>query len=169
MKLEPMGAGNLSLVLIAVLHLGCDRLSVGASGERSNEVATGRLEEPVSVGGMEIIVHEVVDPLVPRDVAEPTPGKRRVAVDVEMRHGNGGGAISYDASKWRVYDVDGFAFEGTTLGGDAKEPKLVAGALTPGNKTRGWVTFEVTETSKLQRVEYLTGYLSANVASFRLD
>jgi hypothetical protein len=161
----------------ALFLLGCNAMSTRASpdgGTRDSAPKSGRgkMGEPTTAGPFDVVVHAKADPLSPESDRAPKPvqeGKSRlVAFDVELKLERGSENKNYSAAKWHLYDLEGHAFEGTSLGPGSKEPKLIEGILTPGNKARGWVTFEVPAAAKFDRLEFFTGYLSADVATIAL-
>lgn len=103
----------------------------------------------------DVSVNEVVDPWVPpASRGEPSRGHRFVAIDVTV-----GTTASNDSPYWtgqydfKLTDAENFAYEAAGDGESPQFPDEVT--LEPGERARGWVTFEVADGNGLKS---LTSY-----------
>ncbi|MEM6991098.1 MAG: DUF4352 domain-containing protein [Myxococcota bacterium] len=169
---------GLAVTTCLVACLGCDAFDVddGREGvasrdadraKRTKTSSAGKLGDTLRAENFDVLVHEVEDPYVPTE-GKPKASHRMLAFDVELQHAGGDESLKYSGSKWHLYDREGHAFEAVVLDNRVKEPKLTEGFVTPGNKARGFVTFEVPTDAALDRVEFFTGYVSGATASFKL-
>ena len=113
--------------------------------------------ETVEVGGSTYTVNEIRDPAPARWEADI--GKRLVAIDitrVALVDGE-----SYNRRDFSVQDNEGFLYK---RGGSSDlEPSFSSGELSAGQKVRGWVTFEVSESAVLVSVLVEAGVFGPNV------
>lgn len=100
--------------------------------------------------GVRITLNETVDPWVSENMfIQPDPGRRFVAFDVTIEQV--GGSHLASEFNFQLTDVEGFAYDTAFLGA---EPPLQMIDLGKGQKTRGWVTFEVNEGTPLKLLKY---------------
>jgi len=102
-----------------------------------------------------------VDPAFKGDkIFKPEAGKLWVAALVEIEGINPNGA-SYNPFFFKVRDEQGFEYNFAAFG---KEPALKSGNdLKPGQKVKGWMTFEVPKTAKALTLVYTPGFLGEPV------
>jgi hypothetical protein len=128
-------------------------------------VVSGGVGEVVRVGDLVIQVHSVE-----RVILQGTDGvadAARVSLDISFRN-EGRHLIRLGPQHLTVFDEDGFAARRTVARG--KHPELTHSSLTPGNVTRGWVTFEIPPGSRLHRLQVfgMGGVPTSHVAEIRL-
>ncbi|MBL4687336.1 MAG: DUF4352 domain-containing protein [Nannocystaceae bacterium] len=162
------------VALCLVACVACDLFDVdgGSKGGASaagkvGASAAGKVGDTLRVENFDVLIHATEDPYVPAEGKAKT-AHRMLAFDVELQHAGGDENLKYSGGKWHLYDTEGHAFEAIVLDNRTKEPRLTEGFVTPGNKARGWVTFEVPTAAGLDRVEFFTGYVSGHTASFKL-
>ena len=102
-----------------------------------------------------ITVNEVVDPSVPDGpYYQPAPGHRLVGLSVTIENPESSDTTTYVGPEWfKLTDSDGFA-HGPTY--SHLRPELRGLELEPGEKTSGWVMFEVDERSTIRSLTYWT-------------
>jgi len=102
-----------------------------------------------------------VDPAFKGDkVFKPEAGKLWVAALVEIEGINPDGA-SYNPFFFKVRDEQGFEYNFAAFG---REPALKSGNdLKPGQKVKGWMTFEVPKTVKALTLVYTPGFMGEPV------
>ena len=87
---------------------------------------------------------------------KPDAGKRFVSFDVTVEFFNDSGTHGANPFNFGLSDKQSFAYDPTFYGPD---PRLASVSLRPGEKTRGWVTFQVTSGTLLQRLRYQPNFL----------
>jgi len=92
----------------------------------------------------------VEDPTTPGILYEPESGKKLVAVEIVV--GNvSGETLSVNPLNATLLDSEGFTYE-PELGG--REGQIVTIDLSPGEKARGWIAFEVPEEATVASIKY---------------
>ncbi len=98
--------------------------------------------------------NELLDPWKAASADEqPSPGHRYVAIEVTIENNTNDAVPVYVShSLFKLTDSENFAYSPTP---SRAKPQLPEGLeLAPGQKTRGWVTFEVDESSQIESLEY---------------
>jgi hypothetical protein len=99
-----------------------------------------------------VTLNQVVDPWVSDNQFEqPDAGKRFVAFDVTIENVGGSGTHYASPINFKLTDSESFAYEITFFGPD---PALRTTGLGSGEKTRGWVPFEVNQNASLAVLKY---------------
>ncbi len=95
--------------------------------------------------------------------------ERLVAFDVRIRNtATGAEPPSVSASKFHLFDDADYVTESIGRDARARAPLLVETFVAPGATVRGWVTFSLPWERRPARLQFFSGYLSAQVASFAL-
>jgi hypothetical protein len=105
--------------------------------------------------GVRITLNDIIDPWVsPSDFApdEPQPGNRFVVFDVTMEYVKESGTHFACDINFRLTDTEAFAYDTAFL--FDLEPMLQCIDLGGGQKTRGWMGFEVGEAAQLDLLKY---------------
>jgi len=123
-----------------------------AKPERIVAAAVGAVAE---AEGVRIVLNAIADPWV--SAAEfapdrPDAGKRFVAFDVTIEYVRDSGSHYGCWANFKLSDTDGFAYEYDLL--FDLDPKLDCVDLGSGQKTRGWMGFEVNEAAELDLLKY---------------
>lgn len=93
-------------------------------------------------------------------VIKPAAGSKWVAALVEIEGINPDGA-TYNPLFFKVRDAEGFEYNFSAFG---KEPQLQSSnELKPGQKVKGWVTFEVPDSDGKLTLVYLPGFIGEAV------
>jgi hypothetical protein len=102
----------------------------------------------------DITVERVVDPWTDETgEVTPAPGHRFVALELVVE-GTSHDEVAYgyvDPYYFKLTDSEGFAYPAVYEGA---KPILSGVDLEPGEKTRGWVTFQVAEGASIASVSY---------------
>lgn len=102
---------------------------------------------PVEAGGSRYTVHSIEDPAKAGEYFGPDPGKRWVVIEVTQE------ALARQVSgspfDFTVQDKDGFIYD---FDFGEKEPEFSSRELAPGQRQRGFITFEVPEDAELVAV-----------------
>ena len=120
--------------------------------------------------GVRITLNDIVDPWVspsqfPLD--EPSPGKRFVAFDVTLHWVKESGTHFACWTEFTLTDTDAFLFEWELL--FDLEPQLDCVDLGGGQKTRGWIGFEVNEGTPLDLLKYDPDFFTTNDIEFQFQ
>jgi hypothetical protein len=120
--------------------------------------------------GVRITLNDIADPWVsPSEFApdEPDPGKRFVAFDVTIEYTKESGTHYACWTEFTLSDADAFAYEYELL--FDLEPMLNCIDLGGGQKTRGWMGFEVNEGAALSLLKYDPDIFTTNDIEFHFD
>lgn len=102
---------------------------------------------PVEAGGSRYTVHSVEDPAKAGEYFGPDPGKRWVVIEVTQEATDK--QVSGSPFNFTVQDKDGFIYD---FDFGEKEPEFSSRELAPGQRQRGFITFEVPEDAELVAV-----------------
>ena len=117
-----------------------------------------------------ITLNEIVDPWVSTaEFApdEPGPGKRFFALDVTIQYVTDSGTHLACDFNFRLTDTDAFAYDPEFL--FDLEPRLECIELGGGERTRGWIAFEVNEGAQLDLLKYDPRLFSPNDIEFHFQ
>jgi hypothetical protein len=143
------------LVFVGVLLVG--RLSTGGSTGPGDAGEYQRLlEEELTEYQADVTVDQLIDPWSADSPADaPANGRRYVALEVTLKNADDSEFPHYvTGSMFKVTDSEDFAYSPID---SLIEPALSESLeLAPGQKTRGWIMFEIDEESAIQSVHYWT-------------
>jgi len=139
------------LVILAVGYLG----SRGGSGAGSGyDGESGYPDTVLAELSRGVTVNRLQDPWVPGSATTSAgTGRRFVALEVTVE-----GLRDFDAPTWvspelfKLTDSEGYAYAASD--GEGARPRLASIDLGAGEKTRGWLTFEVDESAVIRSVSY---------------
>jgi len=123
--------------------------------ERAERIVTAAPGAVAEAEGVQITLNEIIDSWV--SSAEfapdrPDPGKRFVVFDVTIQYVRERGTHFACGFGFRLTDADAFAYDIEFL--FDLEPSLDCIDLGGGEKTRGWIGFEVNEGAVLELLKY---------------
>lgn len=95
-------------------------------------------------GGTVTVVSVDLNFVSTNEFAQPKAGNRFVVVEV-LYENTGSDKITYNPFDWKMSDSSGFSYDQSFVGG--REPSLHSGDLQPGEKARGFITFEVPQSA----------------------
>lgn len=99
-----------------------------------------------------VVLHAITDPWISQSEFEQAPeGRRLVALDITIEFIDDSGSHMANALHFKLTDSADFAYA-DELGGP--EPTLNPITLGPGQKTRGWIAFEVQAGTPLKELKY---------------
>ncbi len=142
-----VGAVVVFLIILAIGSLG----SVGlySSGDQDVQDFVDELQELQP----EITVEQIVDPWVPEVGAEqPAEGRRFVAMEVTIRARNDAAGQFGSPSGFKLTDSEAFAYSAREE--SPVDPALGNVQLAAGEKTAGWVVFEIDESNEITSLTY---------------
>jgi hypothetical protein len=160
---------NLSIAAFVVTLASCggaEGTKVGESGEKvagsssSGESKTKSFKKGdiIQLGDYTITVTKIVDPApVTNEFLKPEAGKKHVAIEVLYENRTSDKTLDYNPYDWKVTDSDSYTYE---PGVGSKTPTLEMGTLNPGQKTRGWITFETAQEGQGFKAQFQPNWLS---------
>ncbi|MEX0681826.1 MAG: DUF4352 domain-containing protein [Dehalococcoidia bacterium] len=109
---------------------------------------------------VETTAEQVVDPWIPgADVRNPSPGHHFVAIEIVVQNSSSSAEPYYVGfGDYGLTDSDDFVYGTLEYGAT---PRVSEVTLEPGQKTRGWITFEVKDGVS---VRSLSDWFGENVA-----
>jgi hypothetical protein len=117
--------------------------------------------------GVRVTLNATADPWVSdNQFIRPDAGKRFVAFDVTIQNSKDSGTHGANPFNFKLSDAEDFAYE-VTFGGP--EPAVHAVDLGSGEKTRGWVAFEVNAGTPLKRLKYDPNPFTTNDIEFQFQ
>jgi Domain of unknown function (DUF4352) len=145
------------LVFVAVILLGgLGGLSGGSSGPGDASDYQQLIEDEFAEYQAEVIVSQLVDPWSPDLPADaPSAGRRYVALEVTLENPKDSEFPRYVAgSMFKLTDSADFAYSPIE---SLIEPALTDSLeLAPGQKTQGWIMFEIDDENPIESVFYWT-------------
>lgn len=102
---------------------------------------------PVEAGASRYTVHSIEDPVKAGEFSGPDEGKRWVVIEVTQEALDK--QVSGSPFDFTVQDKDGFIYD---FDFGQKEPEFTSRELAPGQRQRGFITFEVPEDAELVAV-----------------
>ena len=124
-----------------------------------------KIGDRIQIGDYIITVNKAENPYVESSIySQPDSGNKYVAVEVTYENETND-SISYNVYDWLLSDSDGYTYDQAW---GSKEPDLSSGDLNPGEKVRGWVTFEVPDTSDQYSIKFTPNIWSSDNAVIEL-
>jgi len=156
----------LSFVFVAASE--CEQTSDNSPPQGSEQPDLTRIVSAVpgataEAEGVRVTLNEIVDPWLSDTFMEPDAGRRFVAFDVTIQNVDGGTQIAAPFG-FKLSDAEDFAYDWSMSGPD---PGLHFIDLGSGQKTRGWVTFEVNGGTPLKLLKYDPDPFTTNDIEFQ--
>jgi hypothetical protein len=115
-----------------------------------------------------IYFNAMTDPFVSdNQFSQPEEGNRFVAFDMTIEFVDDSGTHSANEFTFGLTDRESFSYEPGAIVGP--EPDLALTELRPGEKVRGWVTFEVPAASVLDVLRYQPNFLKDDYIEFKFQ
>lgn len=141
------------LVFVAILLIGGgSRLGGGGSNDLGDY--QDYVDEELAQYEANATVNQLVDPWLPASPDQgPAAGRRFVALEVTVEYPGDRDFVHYvNVAAFKLIDSEDFAYGATQ---SLMEPALSEGLeLAPGEKTRGWVMFEIDQATEIKSVAY---------------
>lgn len=84
----------------------------------------------------------------------PKSGNKYVTVDITLQN-NAKDPYTYNALEFKLHDNQDYGY---TMAMSDKDPALNTGALQPGEKIRGFITFEIPTNNSPAKLVYTPGF-----------
>ena len=148
-------------VLIVAIAFDGDREEPAAEGATTVRATPGAVAEAEEV---RIILHQIANPWTSDDAFQQAPdGTRLVAFELTVDFIGTEGTHMANPFHFKLIDSADFVYA-EILGGP--EPVLNAINLSPGQKTRGWIAFEVQAVTPLKQLVYDSDASSGEAVEF---
>ncbi|GAB4213411.1 MAG: hypothetical protein OHK0022_50530 [Roseiflexaceae bacterium] len=139
----------------------------------------------IAVGEYLLYIHGFLDEISPAPRGQaPTVATETIAlvqgavdrlvyVNVEYQNLTSDQTLSYRLNQWTVFDSEGYAYPAVSsstagLFTERGRPPLRDGALGPGTRVRGWMAFRVPYGCELERLQFISGFLTSKIADISL-
>lgn len=117
------------------------------------------LGDLVEQEGYSFVAVTLEDPAPPGLIYSPTEGTKLVAVEVVI--GNvSGEAITINPLNATLLDTEGFTYQAELAG---RDDQLILVDLEPGERVKGWIAFEIPESSEADIIKYAVESFSSLV------
>ncbi len=120
--------------------------------------------------GVQITLNEIIDPWISTAefaFDEPGPGNRFIAMDITIQYTKDSGTHFACDINFRLTDAEACAYDAAIL--IDLEPSLKCIDLGGGQKTRGWMGFEIGEGAILDLLKYDPDILTTNDIEFQFQ
>jgi hypothetical protein len=143
------GVGSILAIILVVALIGTGG-SLLAGGNSSDDPLGYYDDYLDEFQAGDVTVSEVVDPWAPEDGDGPAGGRRLIAIELVVE-ADPGADYPYYASPYtfQVKDADDFVYGAVDYSGPQAQPALPDVTLEPGEKARGWITFDVPEDAEI--------------------
>lgn len=136
--------------------------------ETSKRIAPAAPGASAEHAGVRVTLNEIVDPWFSQNIfMQPDPGRRYVAFDVTIEYT---GVVDYphlaSSLNFHLSDAEDFAYESAI---HEPDPPLRSTELYIGQKTRGWIAFQVNEVTPLKILKYETEILTTTFIEFHFE
>jgi hypothetical protein len=118
-----------------------------------------KLGDTIEFDGFIISALTVDDPYIESsEFFQPEEGMRYIAVEVSYEN-RSTKTLNYSWYDWTLYDEAGYNYDASIFA--TKEPALNTSSLNSGNKTRGWITYEVQDSAKNFTIQFKPDFFSS--------
>ncbi|MDM8547035.1 hypothetical protein [Candidatus Venteria ishoeyi] len=123
---------------------------------------THQLGQWLRVGDYEICVHEIFE--------EKIKNQWMVYANVEYRN-QVQTTLSCRVGQWIMFDTENYSYDGVSQSQffeDKGRPRLSERIIAPRTGVRGWLAFKKPLQAEMERLQFLTGYMSEHTVNFML-
>ncbi|MCW3085836.1 MAG: hypothetical protein JWP12_3202 [Bacteroidetes bacterium] len=131
-----------------------DSLFNAASAEVEKEAAPIKftVSQPMQLGAFIVTLAKSSEYKTNNEYTQPSEGMRFYCINVEYSNPTSDLILDANPLQWKLYDSEGYAYEMAIA--DSKEPELKMASINPGNKLKGWITFEIPKDAKPVKVQF---------------
>lgn len=164
---HPIITGILILFIIGIIGAASNNgtKKVGTTQTTGNEAAqptteqapptkTYKMGDLVDLNGKTMAVNAVVNYTSNNQFIVPKSGNKYVTVDITLQN-NSKDPYTYNALEFKLHDNQDYGYDMTV---SDKDPQLSSGTIQPGEKTRGFITFEIPEGNTPAKLVYTPGF-----------
>lgn len=158
------------IIIVAVSQGNNTPTKIGENNNTSNNTTDNtntapqvfKIGDKIKIGDTTLTVNEIADNVDSGNpYIKPTDGKRYLAVNVKVDYS--GSTSEYTSSlDFKLKDADAYKYDSTYL--EIKSPQLQGSTVKSGDSLRGWITFEIPNSSKGLQLIYQPGFFSTNQA-----
>ncbi len=159
--------GVIVLVVIAIAVIGGSSSNepqkVGKTNTQNTntnqktETKTYKISEQIKLKDNILTVYSVADYKSKNEFTQPEKGKKFVIIDIGIENG-GTEPIDYNPYNFKLQDNKDYSYEYSWMGD--KEPRFSSGTLQSGEKTRGFITFEITSDNTPSKLTFTPSFWS---------
>ena len=158
------------IIIIAVSQGNNTPTKVGDSSNTSTNTTENtntapqifKVGDKIKIGDTTLTVNEVADNVDSGNpYIKPADGKRYLAVNVKVDY-SGSSSVYTSLLDFKLKDSDAYKYDSTYL--EIKSPQLQGSDVKSGDSLRGWITFEIPNSSKGLKLIYQPGFFSTKQA-----
>ncbi len=155
----------LVLFILGIIGANSGTKKIGTTGTSGNEASqpttseapptkTYKMGDLVDLNGKTMAVNAVADYISGNQFLIPKSGNKFVAVDITLQN-NSKDPYIYNALEFKLHDNQDYSYD---MAVSDKDPQLSSGTIQPGEKTRGFITYEIPEGNTPAKLEYTPGF-----------
>lgn len=117
-----------------------------------------KMGDLVDLDGKTIVVNDVAPYTSNNQFMVPKSGNKYMSVDLTLTN-NSKDAFSYNVLNFRLQDDKDYSYDHAV---SDQEPYLTVGAIQPGEKVRGFITYEIPQGNTPAKLIFTPGFLSTS-------
>ncbi len=122
------------------------------------KIESFKVKDKVQLGNYVLVVNEVTDCISTNQFMAPKEGNKFVIIDVTQEN-KGTDPLGYNLWNFKIQDDKDFTYQ--TAIAVCREPSFGGGDLAAGQKTRGYVTFEIPKGNSPKKIIFAPIWLSS--------
>lgn len=144
-----------------------EKLDASASSKGRKDLMF-KLDETIKLGDYVVTVKKIVDNAPsPDEFTTPESGKKFVAIEVMYENPTTDKQINYNPFDWKLIDSDAYNYDADM--NTAKTPELNSGTLNPGQKARGWITFQTAKDAANFKAQFAPSWIDNSNVEIQLN
>lgn len=152
------------VILIAIASNGNNPKKIGTvdqqtqpKQEAEEKTQTFKLGDKVQLGDYVLVVNEAKSCSSSNQFMQPKSGNKFIAVDITQEN-QGVDPRNYNVWDYKLQDSQDFTYQ--TAMASCREPAFSSGTLQKGQKTRGFITFEIPKENTATKLIFTPSWLS---------
>lgn len=125
-----------------------------------------KIGDQIQLGDYILTVNSANDCTSSNQFIRPNNGNKFIAVDITQEN-NGTDAKSYNALNFKLQDDKAFTYSYNFM--SCKDPAFGSGSLQGGQKTRGYLTFQIPTDSQPAQLLFTPGFFSSDQITINLQ
>jgi len=122
--------------------------------EQAPPTKTYQMGDLVDLNGKTMAVNATAPYTSTNQFIVPKSGNKFVTVDITLQN-NSKDPYTYNALEFKLHDNQDYGYD---MAMSDKDPQLSSGTIQPGQKTRGFITFEIPEGNTQAKLVYTPGF-----------